>query len=260
MIDFACITPHPPIIIPGIGRPEDLAMVPETVAAMQRLGEEISLIDPDVIVIISPHAPIEPYFFSINSAHSLEGSLADFGMNQAVSFKNDSEIIDRIKYSTEMNTETFVHTHSSPLDHGALVPLFYLAKNIRPLLVHLSFSFLSLQAHYDYGEIIGRILKSESKKIAIIASGDLSHRLIPDAPAGYSPRGEEFDRTLIQMLSQKDIKGILNLKNDFIEEAGECGLRSIIMLLGMIKSKPYRFKKLSYECPFGVGYLTAKLT
>lgn len=258
MINFACITPHPPIIIPGIGRSEDLKLVKKTIKAMEKLREDLEKVNPDTILIISPHAPVNANGFLINSDAQLKGSLIDFGLDEDFSFKNDYELMEKIGYYSD-NAGIIVHFHESFLDHGALVPLYYLTKNIQPKLVHCSFSFLDFKTHYKYGEIIGKILRDSDKKIAVVASGDLSHRLTPDAPAGYSERGKVFDEKLQKLLSKRDISGIIDLDPNLVDEAGECGLRSIIILLGILRSK-YDFRCLSYEGPFGVGYLTALLT
>lgn len=259
MINFACITPHPPIIIPGIGREEDLKKVENTVLAMEKLGRDLEESDPDTIIIISPHAPIaDMYAFGINSKHHLEGNLENFGLDETLEFKNNPEIIEKINQTALVN-DIPVYFHKEPLDHGSLVPLHYLTRNIKPRIVHLSFSYLGFPIHYHYGQIIGKICAESSDNIAIVASGDLSHRLTFDAPAGYSPRGKEFDEKLINLLAQEKDRVILELNHDFVEEAGECGLRSIIILLGALKEKERKFNILSYEGPFGVGYLTARL-
>lgn len=258
MLQFTAITPHPPIIIPGIGRPEDLKVVKKTIDAMEKLREDLEKVNPDTILIISPHAPVNANGFLINSDAQLKGSLIDFGLDEDFSFKNDYELMEKIGYASDMSG-IIVHFHESFLDHGALVPLHYLTKNIKPKLVHCSFSFLDFNTHYKYGQIIGKILRDSDKKIAVVASGDLSHRLKPGAPAGYSEKGKEFDETLIKLLSENDVSGIINMNSGLIDEAGECGLRSIIILLGILQGK-YKFEKLSYEGPFGVGYLVAELT
>ncbi|TAK95851.1 extradiol ring-cleavage dioxygenase [Patescibacteria group bacterium] len=259
MINFAAITPHPPIIVPGIGSPEDILLVKKTVQAMEQLRAEVEHANPHTLVVISPHAPIDGYSFGVNESRNIHGSLARFGLDEQLEFHNASEIVEGILYAAEMNNEMPVHTFEAELDHGAMVPLHFLTKNIHPRLVHLSFSFLSLKMHYDFGEVVGNLLNSQSGDVAIVASGDLSHRLTPDAPAGYSEQGEEFDHTLIRLLEHNDIQGLTELKTKFIDEAGECGLRSFVMMLGMIKGRPYKFQKLSYEGPFGVGYLTARM-
>ena len=172
----------------------------------------------------------------INSSPKLVGSFIDFGLDKDFEFKNNLGLVEEI--AAQANEKNIpVHFHEGFLDHGALVPLYYLTKNIKPKLIELSFSFLDFQRHYRYGEMIGEILANERQNIAVVASGDMSHRLIPSAPAGYCPRGKEFDEKLIELLSKKDVQGILNLDLNFIEEAGECGLRSIIILLGILKGK-----------------------
>jgi len=258
MICFAAISPHPPIIIPGIGTGEDLKSVQNTILAMERLRGDLEKAKPDTIIIISPHAPFEPDSFGINSAQALVGDLSDFGLDEKLEFQNDPDIAREVeKKSLEKKVNT--HFYKSALDHGALVPLHYLAQRTKPKLVHLSFSGLDFLSHYRYGELIGKLLEDNSKRVAVIASGDLSHRLIPGAPAGYSPKGREFDQKLIEFLKGKEEKNILNLDLDFVSEAGECGLRSVIMLLGIIKFKDWHFDLFSYEGPFGVGYMVARL-
>lgn len=257
MICFAAIAPHPPIIVPGIGREDDLREARKTISAMERLRGELEKAKPDTIVLVSPHAPFELNSFGVNSAEVLAGDLAVFGLNKQFVFKNDPEISELIK-DVSLAKEISSHFYDSALDHGALVPLYYLAQNIKPKLVHLSFSSLDLLSHYQYGDLIGEVLEDAPKRIAVIASGDLSHRLSPGAPAGYSPKGKDFDQKLIKFLKEKNEKGILDLNSAFIGEAGECGLRSIVMLLGIIRTAEYRFELLSYEGPFGVGYMVGR--
>ncbi|MCK4539586.1 hypothetical protein KAU09_00350 [Candidatus Parcubacteria bacterium] len=257
MICFAAIAPHPPVIVPGIGKKHDLELVSQTIEAMEKLRENLEKANPDVILIISPHAPFEPWSFGINSAKILEGSLLDFGLEKTFKFENDLALAEKI-LNASLKAGIDAHFYAGFLDHGALVPLYYLAKNIKAELIHLSFSFMDFQVHYDYGKIIGNICAPDPQRIAIIASGDLSHRLVPGAPAGYSPQGKIFDKKIIELLGQIKVEEILNLDREFVGEAGECGLRSFIILLGILKSK-YNFRLLSYEGPFGVGYLTARL-
>ncbi len=258
MICFAAIAPHPPIIIPGIGAPEDLKRVQKTILAMENLRENLEKTKPDTIVIISPHAPFEFDSFGINLAKILAGDLSNFGLDKNFEFKNNLKIAKEIK-KIFLSEKINVSFYESALDHGALVPLFYLTKNIKSEIVHLSFSGLDFLSHYQYGELVGEILENNPDRVAVIASGDLSHCLIPDSLAKCTPAEQNFDQKLIEFLTAKKEKDILNFDRAFVSEASECGLRSIIMLLGIIKSREYYFELLSYEGPFGVGYMVAKL-
>ena len=138
------------------------------------------------------------------------------------------------------------------------IPLFYLTQDINDLpIVPIGYSLLPYQDHFNFGLELQKIINQTDKKIAVIASGDLSHRLTPDAPAGFSPKGNIFDEKLVKLLNEKSSEEILNLDENLIEEAGECGLRSFIILLGVLNNIEYTPEILSYEGPFGVGYLVA---
>ncbi len=146
-------------------------------------------------------------------------------------------------------------------DWGFNVPLHFLAKDVHNIEVkgHLT-DLSSPQVHFDRGKKMIQNLQ-HIKRLAWIASGDMSHRLKKDGPYGLHPSGAKFDQKFISLLKKKDVQGILNLDRKLVEEAGECGLRSFCMLLGALEGEKIKWqpKVLSYEGPFGVGYLVANL-
>jgi len=150
-----------------------------------------------------------------------------------------------------------ISPHPTP-EHGAQVPLYYLMRGLPNLPIEeLSISFDSYQNHFDWGKKMGKKYQTDPKKVAFIASGDLSHRLKEEGPYGFHPAGPKFDEKLIKLIQDKDIKGILDLDSNLIENAGECGLRSICFLFGVLDGLEFKPEILSYEGPFGVGYLVA---
>jgi len=259
MLNLASICPHPPIIIPTIGRPADLKIVTKTIEGMEKLTEEFGKAKPETVILISPHGPVDFNNFTINQSPTLAGHFYNFGdFDTELIFKNDKDLIEKIEKEAKNKKNPLRLVNIGELDHGALVPLYYLAKghpNFK--LVSMAFSYLDLKSHFEFGKILRQIIKSEQRPIGIIASGDLSHRLTPDAPAGFSPRGKEFDENLVELLKKRDVKGILNMNPELVEEAGECGYRSIIILLGALDGLNWQPEILSYEGPFGVGYLVA---
>ncbi|HBI34066.1 MAG TPA: AmmeMemoRadiSam system protein B [Candidatus Moranbacteria bacterium] len=260
MIVFSAIVPHPPTSIPSIGNADDLKLLEKTLNALESLRLGLEAADPDTIIIISPHAHLEPYAFVINSESELRGSLAQFGDDKVYNYKNNIEIADKIAYNCLMNEGFPTKLRSGFLDHGALIPLYHLTKNIKPKIVHLSFSLMNYERHYRYGEIIQKVLDNpKSPRVAVIASADLSHKLTPSSPAGFSPSAEAFDHSVIRFLGSGDLVSLMNMEEQTIQEAAECGLRSIVILLGILHEKKYNFELLSYEAPSGVGHLTARL-
>lgn len=259
MIKFLAISPHPPIIIPTIGTKEDHHLVSKTIEGMKKLGELFQEKKVDTLIIVSPHAPVDLDFFTVLSGERLCGNFQMFGdFETKLCFDNDKEIIEKIKQMGKIDNIPLRFLNINSLDHGTLVPLYYLSKKFSHFkLVSIAYSFLNREEHLKFGNTLFKIMKNSPKNIAFVASGDLSHRLIPGAPAGFSPYGKEFDEKLIRLLRRKDIEGILNLDPEFVEEAGECGYRSIIILLGILKNLNWEPEIISYEGPFGVGYLVA---
>lgn len=251
---FAAITPHPPIIIPTIGQ-ENLPKVKETIEAMANLEKDFRAAAPDVVVIISPHGQLFEDAFTINYSDSYSGTFEHLGdLSISLKFNPDLAFLHRLKERLEHKLPTII-VQEQRVDHGSLVPLYFLTKNIKPNIVPIGYSLLSYEKHLEFGRIIKEEIFNSKKRIAIIASGDLSHRLTVDAPAGFSPKGKEFDEQLITFLKNKNSKGIIEMDKNFIEEAGECGLRSILILLGILENINYQPELYSYEGPFGVGYL-----
>jgi len=228
---------------------------------MEKLAEKFAEAKPETVILISPHGPVDFNSFTINQSPTLAGHFYNFGdFDTEIIFKNDQDLIEKIEKESKNQKIPLRIIDVREIDHGTLVPLYYLVKGLSNFkLVPLAFSYLDLETHFKFGQLLNKIIGGgrASANYGIIASGDLSHCLTPDAPAGYSPRAKEFDQKIVELLEKKDIKGILNLDPELVEEAGECGYRSIIILLGALNGLDWQPEIISYEAPFGVGYLVA---
>lgn len=161
----------------------------------------------------------------------------------------------RLKEKLEAKA-SLILTSEPRLDYGSAVPLYLLTAN-RPLIkiIPLYYSGLNISTHFKFGEFLKQEIIPQADRIAVIASGDLSHRLTKNAPGGYSPKAKKFDKKIIDYLQTGRVKEILSLDTTEIAEAGECGLKSIVILLGILEGIKYSTEQYSYEAPFGVGYL-----
>lgn len=256
--------PHPPIMLSEVGG-EESARVEKTTAAAEEATRFLLRNNPSTIVIMTPHGPAFQDAVGVSVSPVLRGNLAAFGAPEvSVSFETNGALAqnilrqaDRLGVSmVELNEEMAqIHRFSLQLDHGAVIPLHYLYKaGFRGQLVHLSAGFLSYPEMYALGKAVQAAIKNTRQKVAIIASGDLSHRLIPGAPAGYSPKGSVFDNRVMELLASMDVKAMFSIDDDVVKEAGECGLRPIFFLLGSLDGLDASSEILSYEGPFGVGY------
>lgn len=258
---FGVIAPHPPIIVPEVGG-ADAHVTQASAAAMRKAKRMLRRFDPDVLVVMSPHAPGISDAFVVETSPRLAGSLAQFrALEVRISARTDEAlarailedatgagipVIDRAEYPA---------LHPGVLDHGYVVPMSFLDPDgARPVVV-LSLSWLPLAEHRRFGAVIAQAAHRLDRRAAFVASGDCSHRLTPSAPAGYSPRGAVFDAMLVDTLKHDHLDDLVNTDLSFAEDAGECGLRSFVTLSGFIPGAATRV--LAYEGPWGVGYLTA---
>ena len=256
-IVFSAITPHPPILIPEIGK-DNLKKIKKTEESMKKLEQEFYASKPDSILIISPHGQILSDAFNINLSSDYVADFKDFGdFSLELKFKSDYMSIQNIRTADENKKSVSIAlTSSAELDHGVSVPLYYLTRHLKNIpIIPITYSALDYQKHFEFGKFLHRQLSKINKRFAVVASGDLSHRLTKDAPATYSEKGKKFDNQLVKLIKNKDIPNIMNIDDSLSNEAGECGLRSIIVLLGIIESLNFQPDILSYEGPFGVGYL-----
>lgn len=227
---------------------------------MARLEEDLYLAKPDVVIVISPHGNLMADAFTVNFCNEYETDLREFG---------DLTTRMRFKSSGPLATTIWEHTKAAPfntavicqqsLDHGVAVPLYYLLQHL-PNIGILPMGFateLDAKTHLDFGTLMKEFIMNTNKRIAVIASGDLSHALSNTAPAGFNPRAEEFDAAVQKLLAARNTAGVVQMDLALVEAASECGLRSILILLGILRNINYTFEAYSYEAPFGVGYLTA---
>jgi AmmeMemoRadiSam system protein A len=259
-IVFGCIVPHPPIIVPEIGGGRE-SETSATIEAMEKLTGELARQRPELMFIISPHGFSRYDAMGVATARSLSGSLRDWGVIGAdYNFENDLEAVALLQEEARTSGIPLksIGERRYDLDHGVMVPMYFLIKGVKGVpIVPLTFSLLPLSAHFAFGQALRRTADRLGKRVAIIASGDLSHRLLPGAPAGYDPEGKTFDEKLVAAIASYDVKAILNLDPRLIDRAGQCGLHSIVILLGALEGLEVKPEVLSYEGPFGVGYLVA---
>ena len=264
------VSPHPPIMVPEVGGAQ-LAEVAATVRSMRTLRTKAAALDPETIVLLSPHAPLEMRHMGVSFASSYNGSLSYFrAPHVTLTASGDEEVGEAIlERATKKNVPTTITSSfgdAVELDHGSMVPLVYIMGGLsRPCrLVLLSFSYLGCQEHVKFGEAVGEAILESPRRVLYVASSDLSHRLIPGAPAGYDPRGAEFDKQLVDTFGSDDWQGLLTISPGLTAAAGECGYRSMAVLSGVVAAARAaglrtRNRVLSYEGPFGVGYLVGEV-
>ena len=258
---FSGIAPHPPIMVPEVGR-ESIANVVDSIAAMAELTKRVIDSGAETVILISPHAPLEVDSFVAYEGPEVTADFSNFSAPEIVfTAPVDEELLNAIRKAARSQNYEVTALRERDLDHGTAVPLYFLQRNgFRGRVVSLGYSFLSNDDHLRFGSCIRNAVEEVGRRVAFIASGDLSHRLKPRAPAGYNPEAHVFDDQVVEALRSNVPQRIVEIDYSLRKLAGECGYRSMLVAIGASSNLPLSCEVLSYEAPFGVGYLVAQLT
>jgi len=252
------ILPHPPLIIPDIGKGEE-KKIERTIDAYHTVAKKVAQLKPKTIIVITPHHVNYQDYFHITSVSEVYGQLRQFGSQWSVELDCQDLFVDEFQKMHPDFPAGPEGSHQSELDHGVMVPLYFIHQYYQDYkLIRLAYSGLSLEKHYEYGKRIRETMDNMGESYVVIASGDLSHKLKKDGPYGYVKEGPEFDHTITDYMKQGDFQRMMAMDRHFTNKAAECGLRSFIILGGILDQQSYDAELLSYEGPFGVGYAVAE--
>lgn len=252
---MAALAPHPPLLIPDIGKGR-LGLIGATQRAMVELGRRLAALEPERLVLITPHGPVDSEAVTLTVGPTAFGSFERFGCGLALEVEIDLALTRRLARGIQ-EAGLPVRCQLAELDHGLMVPLYYLQQaGLNLPTVLLSVSESSPRHHYRVGQAVSAALEKAGHHVALVASGDLSHRLRDDGPYGFDEMGPLFDRCVVGNLETFDPEALLEIPDSVVRRAGVCGLRPLATVLGALPRET-RSRLLSYEGPFGVGYAVA---
>ena len=254
------VVPHPPIILPEVGRGEE-EKISATTKAYKEIARRIVELEPETIVITSPHSIMYADYFHISPGVAASGNLSQFrASNVALSINYDTDMAKKISddASAAGIPAGTLGERNPALDHGTIIPLRFLQEAgldfNRVKFLRIGLSGMPATIHYKFGQTIARAANELGRKIFLLASGDLSHKLKADGPYGYVEEGPLFDSQVMKNLSGADFFSLLTMDDKVCSRAAECGLRSFWIMAGALDRMEIHAEKLSYEGPFGVGY------
>ena len=256
----AVVVPHPPIILPEVGHGEE-QKISATTQAYEEISRRIVELNPDTIIVTSPHTVLYADYFHISPGERATGNMSRFSAPQVKLEVNYDELLAQ-KLSTLASDEKIpagvLGERNSSLDHGTMIPLRFLQLAgldfNRVNFLRIGLSGLNAATHYKFGQLIARAADELGRKIFFVASGDLSHKLKADGPYGIVPEGAVFDSQVMENLSGAKFLRLLTMDEKICSRAAECGLRSFWIMAGALDRKAVTAEKLSYEGTFGVGY------
>ena len=253
----AYMVPHPPMIIPQVGRGSE-KQITKTIRAYEAVAAGIAGIRPETIIVTSPHAVLYADYFHISPGEDATG---DFGRFRApeVHFaeKYDTELVKAIcalAKGKDFPAGT-LGERDRHLDHGTMVPLYFVKQQYTGFrLVRVGLFGLSNAEHYEFGQIIRQAVEQTGRKAVLIASGDLSHKLQEYGPYGFAEEGPEYDRRIMDAAGRAAFGEMLTFEESFLDKAAECGHRSFLIMAGALDGMDVEAKVYTHEDVTGVGY------
>lgn len=256
-ITAAFMLPHPPLIIPEIGKGGEDG-IRQTSEAYHKAARRIGDLQPETIVLLSPHQVMYADYFHISPGKSAGGDFGQFGAGQIKKeVFYDTEFVETLcgLSAKNMLPAGTYGERDKKLDHGTMVPLYFIDQYWRSYrLVRIGLSGLPFTKHYALGQCIKEAARLLGRKTVVVASGDLSHRLKEDGPYGYQEEGPVYDSRVMDVMGKAEFGRLLEFTEDFCEKAGECGHRAFTIMAGALDETAVTAERLSYEGPFGVGY------
>ena len=253
----AYMVPHPPMIVPDVGRGSE-EQISETTRAYERVADEIAALRPDTLIVTSPHSVMYADYFHISPGRAATGSLRLFGApGVRFSERYDTDLVKRI---CELADEAgfpagTLGERDAALDHGTMVPLWFIRqKYTQGKILRIGLSGLPLTDHYCRGQIIAQAVADTGTRAVFIASGDLPHKLQPYGPYGFAPEGPEYDRRIMDVCERAAFGELFDFDETFCDTAAECGHRSFVIMAGALDGLGVKATALSHEDVTGVGY------
>ena len=251
------MVPHPPMIVPQIGRGSE-AQVADTVKAYERIADEIAELRPDTIVITSPHSVMYADYFHISPGSGAKGNFASFRA-PGVRFdeRYDEELVKEIcRLADEEDFPAGTAGERDPsLDHGTMVPLWFIRNKYKDgKIVRIGLSGLPLIDHYRLGQLIQKAADNTGRRAVFVGSGDLSHKLRDYGPYGFAKEGPEYDERIMDVMGRAAFGELFDFDESFCDRAAECGHRSFVIMAGAFDGIAVKAEKLVHQDVTGVGY------
>ncbi len=253
----AVMVPHPPLIIPDVGRGQEKA-IQATIDAYHEAAKKIASWKPDTVVVLSPHSIMYADYFHISPGTGARGDFGQFRAPQVkIQVQYDTELVEALSQEAEAREipAGTMGERDSRLDHATMIPLWFLNHYYTDYkTVRIGLSGLPLSQHYMLGQCIQKAAELCGRNIVVIGSGDLSHKLKEDGPYGFQKEGPEYDSRIMEVMGAAAFDQLFDFTEEFCDKAAECGHRSFVIMAGTLDRLAVKTEKLSYEGTFGVGY------
>ena len=181
----------------------------KTIDSYHQVAREIAELAPDTIIITTPHSIMYSDYFHISPGSGAKGDFRKFGArDMAFSVDYDEDFVEELEGLSERRLieAGTLGEKDTQLDHGTMVPLYFINQYIKDYkVVRIGLSGLAVTEHYRLGRCIKDTSDKLDRRIVILASGDLSHKLKKTDPMDL-PKSPEFDRDIVEAMAKGDFE------------------------------------------------------
>ena len=257
-ISLAALVPHPPILLPAVGRGREHD-AQHTLDAYTLLNERVQQDPPDRLLLITTHGIVTLRRFHMLAA-PLSCTLEPFGAPDCRIDQPDDPALAAAICHAAAGLPLSVVGHWEPHDHSSAVPLLLLQRalaNVPTTVINVCFR--STADHHQLGQTIAAAIEATPGTTALIASGDGAHTLTDQSPHGHHPQAAGFQQQLNDAIRDWDVEELLGFDEDLRREIDESVVAPMALLTGILHRQQIIPQLLAAESPWGVGYTTALL-
>lgn len=254
-LSIAAIVPHSPLLMPTIGKEQQVVLQP-TLNAYEQLAAEFAQRRVETIVIIGDHGFMRPEVFTLNQNPTLDLNLKEFGDLVSVKqWPNDLKFSNLLKEKNE-TTLPLVTVASSQISYVISVPLYLLTKYLPKVKVCPIGSCLNItDGHLALGEILREVAENFTANIALLAANDLGPTTVTDDNSNVGD--SDFNKLINRTVTNQSWHELITHEEDFNNNLTALPLRNILVVGGALQNTAWQPEILAYQAPLGVGMITA---
>ncbi len=246
-IVWAAATVHAPQLLT---RPpqEDQTQLEASISAMAELGQGLDETKPDVLLIVGLDH-VEAFFPGAVPAFAIvtgERATAEFAGHK-YDLPIHQELASALAEGLIEDGIDIAYTNEALLGHAFMTPLEFVHEGrpipVIPMFVNVYLPPLPTPRRaYEVGKAIGRVIAGRPERVAVLASGGMSH--YPGTHKYFDPEFE-FDHWVIQELEEGRVESVLDLTSVQLDETGDTELLTWLVALGATGVE--RGELLSYQ-------------
>lgn len=214
-------------------------------AALHKVSDMMFEVKPEVLVQVSCHFP-STFHHYVDATAVHKGLLTaiecpDMVADVPYNYPGDKELANRIVEAAQKAGLPVIafDDPSYVWDYGTLVPLRYLVPKENVPIIDLSVTLAaSLEETYQFGQIIGKVLRESNKRAVFVSSGALSHNLVRGPDKMPTVSEQALDNQFINYLLNGEYALAKEMLPQYSKIAGvESGGRHLAMLLGVLQDE-----------------------